>query len=267
MVQMRWVPIPNRLDGDGYTELISHPRGPAHLGAWCSLLAVASRCGIRGTLLRDGGQPHDALSLERITRIPVSVWEEALPRLINIGWITGCDVPQEGDAHPAPIPHPSAMNGRKEGMEGREWKEGKEGITLSGANAPDAVSALLEQQRTEVEAIPYSKIVDLLNSAASTRYNPKTDATRRFIKARWNEGYRLPDFERVIQSKCAQWKRDPKMVSYLRPQTLFGTKFEAYLNESSIAAASIPCPDCGLRDGHKYDCPRSTTAAYERVET
>ena len=29
---------------------------------------------------------------------------------------------------------------------------------------------------------------------------------------------------------CEKWKSNEKMKQYLRPQTLFGTKFESYLN-------------------------------------
>ncbi len=42
--KLNWVPIPNRMDGDGYTELVDHPNGAAHLGAWIAIVQVASRC-------------------------------------------------------------------------------------------------------------------------------------------------------------------------------------------------------------------------------
>jgi uncharacterized phage protein (TIGR02220 family) len=142
--------------------------------------------------------------------------------------------------------------------------EEREENAMSGNESPDPVGVLLDQQKGELEPIPYVKIIDALNTSAGAKYNPKTDATRRFIKARWNEGYRFCDFLKVIEVKCAQWKRDPKMVSFLRPQTLFGTKFEAYLNESTIAVASIPCAECGLRGGnHKNDCSKSIVSREE----
>ena len=54
------------------------------------------------------------------------------------------------------------------------------------------------------------------------------------IKARSNEGFEVEDFKRVIDNKVASWGKDPKMSQYLRPNTLFGTKFEAYLNEQAV---------------------------------
>ena len=52
------------------------------------------------------------------------------------------------------------------------------------------------------------------------------------IKARFNEGQQLDDFKRVIDIKTKQWLNNPEMSMYLRPQTLFGNKFDEYLNES-----------------------------------
>ena len=78
--------------------------------------------------------------------------------------------------------------------------------------------------------VPYSDIISHLNDKANTKYQPGSNATQRLIKARWNEGFRLDDFKKVIDSKCAEWLTDGKMVAFVRPQTLFGTKFESYLN-------------------------------------
>jgi hypothetical protein len=85
---MAWVPVPNKMDGDGYTELVAHESGSAHLGAWLTIIQVASKCNPRGVLLRDNGEPHTAQSLARISRLPVSVYEATIPRLLEIGWLT-----------------------------------------------------------------------------------------------------------------------------------------------------------------------------------
>lgn len=85
--ELKFVIIPNKQDGDGYTELLDHPNGAAHFGAWCSMIQVASKCEPRGVLVRDGKKPHDSASLSRMTRIPKPVFDEALPRLKSIGWI------------------------------------------------------------------------------------------------------------------------------------------------------------------------------------
>ena len=41
---------------------------------------------------------------------------------------------------------------------------------------------------------------------------------------------KLEDFKLVIDIKAAEWLNDTEMNRYLRPDTLFGSKFEIYLN-------------------------------------
>jgi len=84
------------------------------------------------------------------------------------------------------------------------------------------------------EKIPYDEIVDYLNKAAGTSFMSSTKQTRSLISARWSEGFRLPEFKTVIDSKVKEWGKDPKMRGYLRPQTLFGTKFEGYFQNSPM---------------------------------
>lgn len=81
------------------------------------------------------------------------------------------------------------------------------------------------------QKIPYEKIIDYLNRKTNSHYRPTSKATRRLIKARYNEGFTDIDFKTAIDKKCAEWLQDSNMVQYLRPETLFGTKFEAYLNQ------------------------------------
>lgn len=77
----------------------------------------------------------------------------------------------------------------------------------------------------------YIYIVDLLNEKAETHYKSTTPKTRTLIKARLSEGFDVIDFEKVIKNMCSEWK-GTEMEQYLRPETLFGTKFESYLNRN-----------------------------------
>lgn len=178
---MAWIPLPVKLDGDGYTELLDHANGAAHFGAWVAILEVAARCEIRGTLLRgdrNGGQrPHDPASLSRLTRIPAPVFEEAIPRLVEIGWLLsapycgdgatmshgGAVIPHQGatipqvDAtqpkllisndpaprcdNPAPIPRPPAASSARAREEKRREEERREEKTLLGPRPETARAA------------------------------------------------------------------------------------------------------------------------------
>lgn len=73
--------------------------------------------------------------------------------------------------------------------------------------------------------------INYLNNKAGTHYKATTPKTVRLIQSRLNEGFAPTDFQRVIDIKCKKWLGDKQMQQYLRPETLFGTKFESYLNE------------------------------------
>ena len=79
----------------------------------------------------------------------------------------------------------------------------------------------------------YSPVIDFLNAMAGTKYKSTTAKTQQLIKARLAEGFTLEDFETVIKKKCREWL-DTDFAKYLRPETLFGTKFESYLNASEV---------------------------------
>jgi uncharacterized phage protein (TIGR02220 family) len=84
----------------------------------------------------------------------------------------------------------------------------------------------------ESQTIAIKAVVAYLNEKTGRKFNPINKRTAGFIKARIAEGRTLDDFKRVIDNKTAKWMNDPKMNDYLRPETLFGTKMEAYINEA-----------------------------------
>ena len=81
------------------------------------------------------------------------------------------------------------------------------------------------------DKIPYKEIIDYLNFKTNSNYKYSTNKTKELIKARFNEGFNLEDFKKVIDIKTNEWINDNKMNIYLRPNTLFGTNFENYLNQ------------------------------------
>lgn len=72
-------------------------------------------------------------------------------------------------------------------------------------------------------------IIDYLNLVIGSKYRYQSKATQRLIKARLNDGFTIENFKTVIDKKAEEWK-GTEMEQYLRPETLFGTKFESYLN-------------------------------------
>jgi uncharacterized phage protein (TIGR02220 family) len=84
-----------------------------------------------------------------------------------------------------------------------------------------------------IDNIPYKEIIYYLNSKTGKKYRDNVQKNRSLIKARWSEGYQLDDFKQVIDNMVKDWS-GTKYAKYLRPETLFGTKFDSYLNQGKV---------------------------------
>lgn len=187
---MRWVPLPNKHDGDGYTALIEGPNGVECYACWVTITQVASRCRPRGTLVRVNCQPHDARSLSRMTRIPADLFDIALPRLVEIGWLETEVVERQEDTAPYQEPdrhlsrpcQEGATEGRKEGKEGTEEKR------------TDVIGSCQEPDRQS--SVPKVNLLDRLIGAWNTLPAPVRRVTkprsRDLLKA-WAAVRRCPD--------------------------------------------------------------------------
>lgn len=74
-------------------------------------------------------------------------------------------------------------------------------------------------------------IITYLNEKTGKQYKVDTPATVQLIKARMKSGFTIEQFKYVVDVKSAHWM-NTDMEKYLRPETLFGNKFEGYLNET-----------------------------------
>ena len=81
-------------------------------------------------------------------------------------------------------------------------------------------------------------IIDYLNESIGSKYKYNTKNTISLIKARFKDGYVLDDFYDVIDKKVKEWI-NTDMEKYLRPETLFGNKFENYLNQKVVFQGKI----------------------------
>jgi len=243
---MTWVPLPNKHDGDGYTQLLNHPNGAAHFGAWCALVELASRQHVgtssaphrrhvgtssansinsgkkfrdsakydssdhpygRGILMRETGEAHDPSSLERMTRIPISVWEEALPRLVTIGWIKGytssIKVPMHRRRSADAPPMPRRRGAGDRPMNGMEWN----GMEIAAdAACDDDLFPTSEEGKKELElyhAIEKSFLSK--NDDTFTDYGKEGKAIKNLIK---KARARAPDAPEVFAAQMIEafWK-------------------------------------------------------------
>jgi uncharacterized phage protein (TIGR02220 family) len=103
------------------------------------------------------------------------------------------------------------------------------------SNVPVFVNVFENDNREsgiENEYIPclHKEVIEYLNQKAGTNYRHTTKKNQELIRARLNEKFTFDDFKTVIDKKVGEWK-GTEMEKFLRPETLFGTKFEGYLNQ------------------------------------
>lgn len=101
----------------------------------------------------------------------------------------------------------------------------------SNATEEDKKEDKKEDKIGDKESI-YTSVISHLNEKAGTKYRASTAKTKSLIHARIAEGFTIEDFKTVIDKKCAEWI-GTEWEKFLRPETLFGTKFESYLNSKN----------------------------------
>lgn len=85
----------------------------------------------------------------------------------------------------------------------------------------------------------FDEVISYLNDRTGKSYRTSTKSTKAYIRTLLNQGFTVKDIKVVIDRKSRQWRNDPKMDRYLRPQTLFSvSNFEGYLNEKDCAASA-----------------------------
>ncbi|WP_409300286.1 conserved phage C-terminal domain-containing protein [Peribacillus sp. SCS-155] len=104
--------------------------------------------------------------------------------------------------------------------------------TIFDATVDKAIPEITTEITTEKkDIIPFVEIIDYLNLKINGTFKTTTKKTMKFIRARYREGHTLEDFKKVIDLKADEWLKDAAWSKYLRPETLFGPKFESYLNQ------------------------------------
>ncbi|MBB6623066.1 conserved phage C-terminal domain-containing protein [Clostridium gasigenes] len=88
------------------------------------------------------------------------------------------------------------------------------------------------EEKKNLKKEMYQEIIGYLKIKCNKNYKYTTGKTQRCINARIREGHTLDDFQEVIDKKYDEWSKNSMKV-YLRPETLFGSKFERYLTEDA----------------------------------
>lgn len=114
---------------------------------------------------------------------------------------------------------------------------------------------------TEVDVWALSRsVLSHLNKEAGTSYRVDDAEYVRLISDLSHKGYTESQMIEVIDKKCADWLGDPKVEQYLRPRTLFGQKFEEYLNAPVSAKLKERAEKKKQQDREMAELQRGTEA-------
>ncbi|MBU8583591.1 phage replisome organizer N-terminal domain-containing protein [Bacillus paralicheniformis] len=264
MAEVKWIKLSTQMFEDEKIKLIEQmPEADTILIIWVKLLAQAGKTNASGYIYLSKNIPYTDEMLATIFNRPLPIVRMALQtfqrfgmieidehNFINISnWekhqnIEGMEKIREQNRirkqrqrakqkvlnAPLNASHVKSRDSHATEIDKELDKElDKENNILSGK--PDDASPVKDE-------IPYKLIIDLLNKVAGTKYRHTTPKTKTLIKARWNEGFRFDDFKHVILVKCEEW-RGTDLDKYLRPETLFGTKFENYRNQKPKGGSRI----------------------------
>ena len=227
---------------------------PAHRWLWCVLLMMAKESPVEGWLYIAEGEPATIDDIADEANLPIDVVGNGLGTFRELSFIEEVDgvfhlINWEKRQFKSDISTSRTRKHREQHAEQGKENDGvpetsEERSGERSGNVPGTPPEYRVQSNNITPPIvpPYAEIVSYLNEKAGTSYRAASKKTQRHINARWCEGYRLDDFRTVIDKKVAEWKDDPKMAAYLRPETLFGSKFESYLNQPWPPRASPEKP-------------------------
>lgn len=236
MAEIKWIKIATNIFDDEKLLLIeTMPEADGIIVIWFKLLCMAGKQNNNGVFMLNDRIAYTEEMLATIFRKPLNVVRLALTTFETYGMIEVIDnvitIPNWEKHQNIEKLETIKEQTRKRVAEYRKRQEEKllelknvtQNVTLRNALEEDK-----EEDKNKNNII--KDIVEYLNLKTNSSYRYSSDKTRRVINARLNEGFTLDDFKKVIDIKTTQWLGDQKMEQYLRPETLFGTKFESYLN-------------------------------------
>lgn len=236
MAEIKWVKLTTDMfDNRKIKHLRRLPEGNNIVLLWVMLLTMAGRCNSGGMIFLTENIPYtskmlaDELGFEENTvKLALTTLEQLNMIVTDHGFfaIAGWEEYQNIEGMDK-IREQNRLRKQKQRENKKRLPDVSRDVTgqVTQCHATDID---IEEDK-ELEKERYITIVSYLNEKAGTSYKATTAKTKSAINARIAEGFTVDDFRTVIDKKCAELM-GTDMEKYLRPETLFGTKFEGYLN-------------------------------------
>lgn len=251
MADVKWIKITTDIFSDEKMLLIEQlPDADTIIVIWFKLLCMAGRDNNNGIFVMNNRMPYTEEMLAVLFRRPINTVRLALTTFEAYGMI---DIIDDVITLPNWEKHQNieGMERIREQTRMRVKKHREKQKQLACNVTATLGNAIEEDKEEDKDKELYISIVEYLNQKAGTNYKPSSKATQTKIHARLKEGYTLDDFKLVIDKKCDEWK-GTQMEQYLRPETLFGTKFESYLNAKIVKDDKKPKNGFNNFEGRQY---------------
>ena len=239
MAEVKWIKVMVDLFDDEKIIMIDQlPGADTLMIVWFKLLCFAGKQN-NGGVFTVAGVPHNAETLAAAFRRKPATVQRALDVFEQFGMIEivdGVITITNWEKHQNIDGMDKIREQNRERK--RKWDEKQKTKQTTAPTPP------LDPPKPDENSDTVAAIVAYLNAKAGTNYRTNgARKTKSLIGARLAEGFTEDDFRTDIDHKCGAWLGDPKMRGFLRPETLFGSKFESYLNAAAIRPAQEPKKD------------------------
>lgn len=253
MADVKWIKITTDIFDDEKILLIeSLPDAYAIITVWFKLLCLAGKQNNSGVFMM-GRIPYTDKMLATIFRMKEATVTMAVQTFEQFGMVEIIDgvitIPnwnkhQSLDAYEKRKQRDRLYQAERRAAQRALIEKSDDASSDKSADESSdvGVSDKEEDKDIDKEKELYISIVSYLNEKAGTKYKASSAKTKTAIHARLAEGFKLDDFKTVIDKKCAEWI-GTEYEKYLRPETLFGTKFEGYLNAKQTGRMNTNVPD------------------------
>lgn len=233
-MSVKWIKIITDIFDDEKIKIIdTYPARDSVLVIWFKLLVLAGKSNNNGMLLMGNNIPYDIEMLAAIFNRDTKEVEYALTLFQKFNMVETFD---EVLAITNWQTHQNIDGMEKIRLDNKKrqqkYRDQKKLALISNVthNVTVTESNALEEEVEEEEEIDIIyTIVSYLNLKSSSNYKSTTQSTIDLVNERLSEGYIVNDFKTVIDKTCEAWL-DNEFARNLRPLTLFGEKFESYLN-------------------------------------
>lgn len=233
MGDIKWISIATDIFNNGkITAIESLPDGTNIELVWFKLLCLAGTCNENGFLMINQNIPYTEEMMSKAFRMDIGTVQRALDifqqmemvEIVNNIYMISNWFKYQNNAELERIRETNRIRQQRYRDNQKLKLEEKHNVTRNVTN--NDFCSICNMSYVDV----YITVINYLNSKINSNYKYSTKKTQSLIRARTEEGFNIDDFKKVIDKKADEWL-ESDMERYLRPETLFGTKFESYLNQ------------------------------------